>query len=324
MLLPARLVDAYVVRLRRRQNDGMDARLGLLLVHQLCPEKLSDQILGRFGDQILLRSLRRLIGQDLLHGLLGAQLLDRLAGSGGGLGCVGRRVRLRLSAADDGHHHLFHLAQFARVLVENAAGSFLAAEILVVRAAVEHDGQLFHTLVALLLPEGQRLFHHLGQPGAAALRRADGFAAHARELGVAALPLKGELSAGQTVVQQQSRGIDVRRLALFPVPVQLRRDEIQLLPVPVAPAAVADDQLARRVPAQVFRIDAAAIVIAGFAADHPAELQNQIEERLPAHAFYLFPQVFPGFVLRSCHRHLLLQRLPPPVSDCIWVQIMLT
>ena len=217
---------------------GADRPLGLLL------RALGFLLLGLLDLGVALR--RRLID---LHARL------RLRGSFSG------RLRFRLVVIAlfyDADHHPLYVAQVVVILLEDGLGARHIAEVKILDAAVEHGAQLVKRLVPVCSLEAYALFDYFAEPAPRRLGRGVIISAHAAQLRVAAFVLKRESAAADGIVHQHADGIDVGRCGELPVPVQLRRDELELLALPGAFSGRADGDAAVIVNAYVARVYTAA------------------------------------------------------------------
>ena len=215
---------------------------------------------------------------DAVLGRLDGELVRRLDG----------RV---LIAVDDADHHALHVAELAVGFFEDGLGARHAAEIQIPDAAFDHGAQLLQRLVALGGLEADGLLNDRAQTLPGVLGRARIPAAHAAQLRVLALVLERELAAAERIVHHKAYRVDVRGGGELTVPVQLRRDKVQLLPRPGALPGGTEGDLALLAQADVLRVDAAPAASVPDLRDHgAAEVRNERAQRLLVHLRKFFPQ----------------------------------
>ncbi len=335
----ARLVDAHVVRLGLglrlrlrfclgfRFRFGFGLRLGFRLGFRFgfrfgLPEELLDQL----GHGLLpLRrggALGAVAHEDQPGGFLRAEGPRRrqrhfLRFPGGLLRRLGRRP----AGIEDIEQHPLGLVQLALLFLEER-GALLGVKILVFQTALEHQRERPGRLIALLPPKAGGRLHDLLEARAAAGGRFEFGAVHAAELRKGALALHRELPAAQTVPEQQTERIDVALRAALAVPIELGRDELQLLIVPAAALSGPDPEAAVLVPADILRVDPAPIGMPlRLVADRAAERDHELAERLAiqrgdpgAQRLIRFPLMFHPLSLRFGYRN---RR-----GSCAWYGIM--
>ena len=227
----------------------------------------------------LLRAYRSFTGVFAVLLMCGGVNLDVL---GHGVRCVPGLVAVALFNYPD--HHALNIVKVVVTLFEDSFGARNTAEIEVLYTAVEHGSQLIEGLIAVGGLEADAFFNDRTQTAPGNFRRGVILAVHAAQLRVFTLVLQRQMTAVYRVVHEHSYGVDVGRGGKLAVPIELRSDKLQLLPLPGTLTGGADGDAAAVVHAYIIRVDTAAAPSgADLCNDSAAESGDKLAELLTIH-----------------------------------------